>query len=664
MQQGHSPSFYRDHPQDIRHRTVQSRRPPPTTTHLIKGDPDSATSPSKYRADERQEKEEEEEEREGGNRQTRPYDDDSPRGNRDGNSPAHNGNTNKGGGAGGERSSSRLPDVVDVPPAGDQSPEPLTRQQQKEDDYEDEILDLDKELEAAIEEAGRRRGDRGKGGEDFDHPDDGVKFRTLSTSTSEDETSGAVKQKYKKTPLPKRKAKKKKVAPEGKTKSRQELDSPQRKLYSHLQSRSPPTKALPDVSKVEDTTEDYDKLVSDRRSVPPGGATITTTNVVSPTKFGGPSGVSTSVTHKEIQKFLHKSKMQMDVGDVRRAFANARSLGEKGLAASFRVTEGMEPAPRQAQLRGRDREEKTNKASLKSEAEAKPAAADERRRRARGKSRSPERMQRPVKVSSSVPNRLGQEVEQQQESSSSSLAKSLSSITTLSRPPRAGKKPSPEVVKEKEEIKSQELKKSPTRPNRQSRLVPRKVGASKAKEEEGDEHPPAWHPPLKNGPPKPVNSPEESAKRLELIKAARSSRRKIDPSSGASRGQEQRGDDDDESRPQPPPPTERATGPKQARATLPLVIKPEKDGAKKRKKDAVVYADANEEFYRDFKIIYVALPVPKDELPREYCENEVHATSIPRRLCLPPSLSLTVARSLPVTRIPSDNGFIISPCVQ
>jgi len=40
--------FYRDHPQDIRHRTVQSRKPPPMSTHLIKGDPDSATSPSKY----------------------------------------------------------------------------------------------------------------------------------------------------------------------------------------------------------------------------------------------------------------------------------------------------------------------------------------------------------------------------------------------------------------------------------------------------------------------------------------------------------------------------------------------------------------------------------------------------------------------------------------
>ena len=51
FQQGRTPLFYRDHPQDIRHRTVQSRKPPPQSTHLIRGDPDSATSPSKYRSD-------------------------------------------------------------------------------------------------------------------------------------------------------------------------------------------------------------------------------------------------------------------------------------------------------------------------------------------------------------------------------------------------------------------------------------------------------------------------------------------------------------------------------------------------------------------------------------------------------------------------------------
>ena len=41
--------YYRDNPTAIRTRTVASRKPPPTTTHLLKGDPDSATSPSKYR---------------------------------------------------------------------------------------------------------------------------------------------------------------------------------------------------------------------------------------------------------------------------------------------------------------------------------------------------------------------------------------------------------------------------------------------------------------------------------------------------------------------------------------------------------------------------------------------------------------------------------------
>jgi hypothetical protein len=48
LQQGHTPAYYRDHPQDIRHRTVNSRKPPPLATRLMKADPDSATSPSKY----------------------------------------------------------------------------------------------------------------------------------------------------------------------------------------------------------------------------------------------------------------------------------------------------------------------------------------------------------------------------------------------------------------------------------------------------------------------------------------------------------------------------------------------------------------------------------------------------------------------------------------
>ena len=48
FQQGHTPAYYREHPQDIRHRTVQSRKPPPLPSKLIKSDPDSATSPSKY----------------------------------------------------------------------------------------------------------------------------------------------------------------------------------------------------------------------------------------------------------------------------------------------------------------------------------------------------------------------------------------------------------------------------------------------------------------------------------------------------------------------------------------------------------------------------------------------------------------------------------------
>lgn len=40
--------YYKDNPKHIRTRTVGSRKPAPASTHLLKGDPDSATSPSKY----------------------------------------------------------------------------------------------------------------------------------------------------------------------------------------------------------------------------------------------------------------------------------------------------------------------------------------------------------------------------------------------------------------------------------------------------------------------------------------------------------------------------------------------------------------------------------------------------------------------------------------
>ena len=40
--------YYKDNPKHIRTRTVGSRKPAPSSTHLLKGDPDSATSPSKY----------------------------------------------------------------------------------------------------------------------------------------------------------------------------------------------------------------------------------------------------------------------------------------------------------------------------------------------------------------------------------------------------------------------------------------------------------------------------------------------------------------------------------------------------------------------------------------------------------------------------------------
>ena len=40
--------FYNKFKHYVRVRTVGSRKPAPASTHLLKGDPDSATSPSKY----------------------------------------------------------------------------------------------------------------------------------------------------------------------------------------------------------------------------------------------------------------------------------------------------------------------------------------------------------------------------------------------------------------------------------------------------------------------------------------------------------------------------------------------------------------------------------------------------------------------------------------
>ena len=102
---------------------------------------------------------------------------------------------------------------------------------------------------------------------------------------------------------------------------------------------------------------------------------------------------------------------------------------------------------------------------------------------------------------------------------------------------------------------------------------------------------------MRTGPPKPRDDTDESAKRLELIKAARSNKRKVDISP--------RKDSRD---------VAKKSEKSEMKATLPLMIKYQEGGKKKK---VMTYTDADEDFYRDFKIIWVALPVTADELPRE-----------------------------------------------
>ena len=51
------------------------------------------------------------------------------------------------------------------------------------------------------------------------------------------------------------------------------------------------------------------------------------------------------------------------------------------------------------------------------------------------------------------------------------------------------------------------------------------------------------------------------------------------------------------------------------KATLPLMTKPLP--TKKGAKGSADYADADQDFYKEFRIIFVTLPHTEDELPRE-----------------------------------------------
>ena len=410
-QQGHSPSFYKDHPQDIRHRTVQSRRPPPVTTHLIKGDPDSATSPSKY-------------------------DDDGAK-------------------------PQNLPDVVKA------GPKRGGVRKKKEE------VDISDELELAIRDM-----DESESSKLPSNYSSKVNFRTLSSSSSDGEDQinnkanvKAAKKKYKKTPVPQRKT----VV--GKKK---EVEKPEANANNAA------------------ANEEFEDLAALK-----GGISF-------------PAGeIDTgSVSKHDIEKFLHKSKMQMDVKDIRRAMKNAQKIGEKD-------TVSKEPT---RELLTRKKDTPFGRKLIKS------------------------------KPSNTGLNSQGAE----------SLSDERQRIPPL---------------KKTDSLKSQ------------------LNDFSERKQSKGDES-------------------LEEQKRLDLIKASRGARKtmaKFELEHKTTSGGGHEGSD-----------------PKAAKATLALVTKannaaspssPTKKkfaGANHNNFKTGDYADADQEFYKDFRVIYVVLPVTNNDLPREY----------------------------------------------
>jgi len=107
-------------------------------------------------------------------------------------------------------------------------------------------------------------------------------------------------------------------------------------------------------------------------------------------------------------------------------------------------------------------------------------------------------------------------------------------------------------------------------------------------------------PPLRDGTgqPKTEETDAESTKRLELIKAARNARPiPIGPSPPSEKG---------------PGKNKKTQNTKNAgRVHLPLTTK-------KPKKKMPGEEDADQEFYKAFKLLFVDLPEPEDDLPCEY----------------------------------------------
>ena len=231
---------------------------------------------------------------------------------------------------------------------------------------------------------------------------------------------------------------------------------------------------------------------------------------------------SNKVSHKDIQGFLHRSRMHLKVEDVRRHMDIAKAIGTMD-------TKKLKSKARNARLASLGEEEQSSNRS--SPIEENPA------------SKPPSGVGQPRNQSSRLsPNR---------QSNQANLAHGQG------LPPKALEAPaSPSKTKK-------------TKTSQQVR--------------------------------------SDGAKRLELIKAARKARKDRKDPEGLQEEKKL--------------PMESYT---MTKMQLPIVI----DNKKRNRKAEKNYANADEDFYKDFKIIFVNLPMPKDDQPREYLRRE---TVLPER---------------------------------
>lgn len=451
MQQGRSPAFYRDHPQDIRHRTVQSRKPPPINTHLIKGDPDSATSPSKYR-----------------------------------------------------KSAAAAAAAVEFNAAS------ATAVDQAE---AEKILGISQ--------------DEGFGELLLSDDDDDSKLKSvkkkanLTTSDSEESLGNR----------PRRKPKKKRKDKPGLLKT---PSSP---------SKGKSLRSPGNSSNNNHQSDDHEANKKNAKEL----------------KYFG-SSVDGPVSHFQIESFIHRSKANFNIEDVKAALDNAKIIGDTdkeidlgGKAKRVKDAQALKVAKKWRVLaekvkreHGRlgldELDDKLNKIDS-------PGAQSPRQKPSSPKRRTSQSAQLPP------------------------LQNSMS--------------------------RSQLLQKSNSRLNLQP-------GPSKT---------PSKTSSIQMGPPKPTGDPAEGSRRMELLKAARKVQSNVKMKQITSKMMPS----DKDKKQEPDEPLKKIIV---GRAGLPLLTRRDKMSKAQLKTEG----EAEKSFYKDFRIIYVEVPVPTDEYPREYAEATKQTT--------------------------------------